>query len=204
MKNGIEDFYECLDITENKYSEIVKGSATLSYLENKWNERDSYLKKIGLSEEIMLGRKMIEIKGFTEEKWNEYFAILYRIVIVEIEETDIEGIENIEEIEKIEKKVRVKKLRSVDLELKKVFSDLESVKKTQSNLEKLYYYFKHGIAYDNSSTDREMYELKMALEQINIQRMKSCDKKLREEIYKSMQEKGRQLGLIIEYDKLQQ
>lgn len=73
-KKDIEDLYALLKINKNMYTRIRKASAySVVNLEKLWNQKESGLKKLGLSKEIMTGEKMIEIEGIKRKHWKEYW-----------------------------------------------------------------------------------------------------------------------------------
>lgn len=176
-------FYELIGIKANAYSRI-RGANThqLVDLEKKWNEKNSMLRRMGLPKEIMVGLKPIEIEGITLEEWKEYLQYRYD--------------------DKNDSAYRRSVINRLNKELHRIFSGLEADKKTKSNIVKLFYFFTYGRAVELDMPDAEMVDLRDSLKNVSVDKMKVCDKALRDEIYESLKEKFHQLEIIINYEKL--
>lgn len=176
-------FYELIEITENNYWRIRTASTYQCVnLEALWNKKNSALRRTGLSKEIMIGIEPIEIVGVTLDDWKEYLKYRYE--------------------DKNESAFRNSVLNSHTRRLHKVFDGLEADKKTKSDIGKLFYFFKYGRAVELDMPDAEMVDLRDSLKNVSVDKMKVCDKALRDEIYESLKEKFQQLEIIINYEKL--
>ena len=182
--------YDELDITGNQYTKIRSGNVSLSYLETKWNKKNSPLQKVGLSKEIMLGYSMLTVEGIKLKDWEDYIEIRYRDAKKKESETEDE------------KRHRKNKMRQFDTKLNKAFYELNDDRAPKSNIEKLSYFIKHGVASDSTIVDREMKEHYRALEQINTKQIKECDNILREQINKKLKEISYKMDIITAYKKL--
>lgn len=188
LKKSPQDLYFELGITENKYSKIRTGACPFEFLEKRWDEQNSPLKRLGLPKEIMLGDSIIDLNGISKKDWEEYTFLRY-------------GGDNDKNTNDNDNTSKKNKMRTFDRKLRKAFSDLDD-SKTKSNIGKLYYFIKYGIALDDTVDDREMKVLQDALKKIKIGHIKACDKSLCKEIERQMQKVLHQISTIIAYNDL--
>lgn len=182
LGNKPEDWYWKLDITQNKYSEIRTGQyPPTQYLKKKWDEKESPLQKTGLPREIMLGEKMLEIRGVSEKEWSDYLKCRY-------ESTN---------------KDRKTKMRTHNDKLKKAFSELTDDVTPRSNIQKLFYFMKRGVASSINIPDREMKELQEALKRVRVGHIKACNSQLRKDIERQMETVLRQIATVVAYENLE-
>lgn len=178
-----QDLYELLDIDKNSYSRIrTADTYNCVDLERRWEKKNSKLRKLGLSKEIMTGINPIKTGSITLADWREY--INYRYVDTE------------------QSAKRTSAMQMFNRNLKTLFDGLEIDKKTTSDIEILYYFIIYGRAVVLDIPDAEMVDLRDSLKNVTIEKMKVCDKELRKEVYKALKEKYRQLDIIINYEKL--
>ena len=65
-------FYDLMGVNKNAYCRIrTADTYNLVDLERRWDEKNSALKKIGLSREIMVGIEQIEIRDISQKDWGE-------------------------------------------------------------------------------------------------------------------------------------
>lgn len=179
-----QKLYELLDINKNMYTRIRTADVYNKVdLEGRWERKNSPLRKLGLSKEIMIGLEMIEIEGITKSDWEKYIRLRY-------ESDDKEDYS------------RKSNLQSMNRKLKDTFAGLEADKKDKRDIGKLFYFFKYGRAVTLDMPDAEMVDLRDSLKHVNIENMKVCDKDLRKEVYESLKEKYRQLDIILKYEAL--
>ena len=178
-----QEFYKLLGIDKNSYSRI-RTADVYNYvdLEKRWEQKNSKLHKIGLSKEIMTGLKLIEIENISIETWIKYINCRYN--------------------NKKDDYDRANTMQTINRNLKKLFDGLKADKKTTSDIGKLYYFIHYGRAVELDMPDAEIIDLMDSLKKVTVEKMKVCDKKLRQEVYELLKEKCRELDIIINYDKL--
>ncbi len=178
--------YAKLGLNKNSYSKIRTKEPF--NLKRKWEK----LKELGVEKEYMLGEKMIEIEGISQKDWENYFYYRYEYEL-EVNNTEKRG------LTEEEKKNKFGELKKMKGKLEQSFRKLRPSKKDESAIGKLYYYF----YYDKVDIpDEEMHCLYDSLKDINVDKIKKCDKELRRMIYKEIEEKSKWLRTIIEYDDL--
>lgn len=178
-----KELYNLLNINKNMYSRIRKADTyNCVNLDSRWDCKNSHLRKVGLSREIMTGLEMIEIEGITKADWEEYIKLRY-------DEPD-------------ESSYRTSVMQIMNRKLKETFAGLEADKKDKRDIGKLFYFFKYGRAVTLDMPDAEMVDLRDSLNHVGIDNMKVCDKALRKEVYDILKEKYRQLDIIIKYEEL--
>lgn len=179
---NIDDLYTLLGINANIYSRIRKPNEYNTVnLEKYWKEK-SGLKKLGLSEEIMTGKKMMEINDIKREEWAEYLKYRYG--------------------EKKEKN-RNSQMVSFDRKIKEAFGKLSVNEPIKGEIDKLYYFVTYDRPFDLGTRDIEMKDLLTSLNRIDIQKVKVCDKKLREEVCELLKERYEQVNAVIQYNNLE-
>lgn len=178
-----KEFYELLDINKNAYTRI-RTADDYNYvdLEKKWEKKESRLRKLGLSKEIMTGLKRIETDGISLKDWKEYIHYRYE--------------------DKKESERRINAMQTLNRNLKKLFDGLEVDKKTTDDIGKLYYFIIYGRAVILDIPDAEMTDLMDSLEKVTVEKMKVCDKELRQKVYEVLEKKYEQLRIITDYEKL--
>lgn len=176
-------FYSLIGINKNMYTRIrTADTYDCPNLNNKWESPNSSLRKTGLSLEIMTGLEMIEVEGISKEDWKKYLKYRY---------------------DKNDKSYyRTSYMRTVNKKLKTVFDGLDMDKKDKRAINKLMYFFTYGRAIDLDIPDKEMLDLRESLNNVTINKIKACDKKLRYEIYTALKEKYEQMKIIIRYESL--
>lgn len=178
-----QSFYELLGIPKNTYSRIrTADTYNTANLEARWAHKNSPLHKLGLSKEIMTGLEQIQVDGITKEDWEEYLRFRYK---------DTEP-----------GSFRTSQMQSVNKKLKNAFDMLSADKRDRRAVGQLFYYFTYGRAAYLDLPDAEMIDLRDSLKHVSIENMKTCDKKLRREIYDILKEKYRQLDIILKYEGL--
>lgn len=178
-----EKLYKLLGLDKNIYSRI-RTADTYYYvdLEKRWETKNSPLRKIGLSKEIMVGYEPIETEDISLEEWEEYINYRY--------------------VDRESNYLRSYSMQCFNKKLKLMFDKLEPDKKTKSDVVKLFYFIKYGRAVSLDMPDAEMVDLRDSLKNVTINKMKVCDKILRKEVYETLREKYRQLDVIIKYENL--
>lgn len=183
-----KEFYETLGIDKNSYSRIRTANRyNCVDLEKRWEKKDSRLRKVGLSKEIMTGLKVIETEDITLKDWKDYINYRY---------------DNDKDKNKKENSYRISTMQTFNKNLRKLFDGLKADKKTGNDIGKLFYFIIYGRAVELDLPDAEMHDLKDSLGKVTIEKMKVCDKKLRQEVYEAMKEKYEQLGVIVNYENL--
>lgn len=178
-----QELYELLGIKKNDYSRIrTANTYNCVNLEKRWEKKDSGLRKVGLSKEIMTGLKLIETEGISLQEWKDYINYRY--------------------VDKKESDKRTTAMQTLNRNLKKLFDGLEVDKKTTNDIGKLYYFIIYGRAVELDIPDAEMIDLMDSLEKVTIEKMKVCDKELRQKVYETLNKKCKQLGVIVNYEKL--
>lgn len=177
------EFYKLLRINKNTYSRIRKADTyNCVDLDARWEAKNSVIRKMGLSKEIMTGKEMIELDGITKEEWVEYLNLRY--------------------VDKEVSSYRSSTMQNMNRKLNAFYKSLEVDKKDKRDIGKLLYFFTYGRSVEQDLPDMEMVELKNALNHITVEKMKVCDKELREEVFVKLKEIHRQLNIIVSYDKL--
>ncbi|MDE7271631.1 MAG: hypothetical protein K2N95_01035 [Lachnospiraceae bacterium] len=180
LGNKTNDLYFKIGITANKYSKIRSGDIPLAFLEKKWNEQNSPLKKFSLPKEIMLGYSAIAVNNISREDWLSYLDARYG------------GSEE----------NRKNNMRNFNNKLNKAFAKLENEKNLRSNIGTLYCFIKYGVSPDLHEIDREMKELYASLRKVTTENIKNCDDKLREEIHRYMKEVLYKIDVITAYNNI--
>lgn len=179
---NIDDLYTLLGINANIYSRIRKPNEYNTVnLENYWKRKESGLKKLGLSEEIMTGKKMIEINDIKKEEWEEYLKCRYG------EKTEIGRNSN---------------MASFDRKIKNAFGKLSVNESVKEDIDRLYFFVTYDRPVDLGIRDSEMRDLVTSLKRINIQKIKVCDSELREEVCGLLKERYEQVNAVIQYNNL--
>lgn len=179
-----QKLYDLLDINKNTYTRIrTADDYNKVDLEGRWERKNSPLRKLGLSKEIMTGLEMIEIEGITKSDWKEYLDLRYKSK----NKADYS---------------RKSNMQTMNRKLKETFAGIEPDKKDKRDIGKLFYFFKYGRAVTLDMPDAEMVDLRDSLNHISIEKMKICDKALRKEVYNLLREKYRQLDIIMKYESL--
>ena len=182
-----DKLYKLLGLNKNVYSRIRKADDyNIVDLEKKWEQNNSRLKILGLSKEIMTGIEMIEIDGVEKAEWEKY--IYYRYDIEEKQKKEF---------------VRTSDMQAFNKKLKMIFDEIVLDKATTSDIGKILYFVTYGRAVVLDIPDAEMVDLLDSLKKVTVEKMKVCDKELREKIYKTMKEKWSQMDTIIKYEKLE-
>ena len=182
-KGFITDLHTLLKIDKNMYTRIRKANTyNVVNLERLWNQKDSGIKKLGLSKEIMTGEKMIEIEGIERKDWEEYWK--YR------------------DMEKTKDPVRINNMQYFNNKLNSALKKLSPNEPNKRDIDRLYYFIIYGRPADSGIQDIEMQDLKTSLNRIDIQKIKVCDNKLREEICMLLKERYEQINTVIQYNKL--
>lgn len=178
-----QELYKLVGINKNVYSRIrTADTYNCVNLENRWESKNSKLRKLGLSKEIMTGQKQIEVEGITQAEWEEYLRFRY----VDVEPSSY----------------RTSVMQLTNKKLKETFAGLEADKKDKRDIGKLFYFFKYGRAVTLDMPDAEMVDLRDSLNHVSVENMKVCDKALRQEVYDILKEKFRQLDIIMQYEQL--
>lgn len=178
-----EKLYKLLGLDKNIYSRIRTADTYFCVdLEKRWETKNSPLRKIGLSKEIMVGYEPIETEDISLVEWEEYINYRY--------------------VDRESNYLRSYSMQCFNKKLKQMFDKLEPDKKTKSDVVKLFYFFKYGRAVTLDMPDAEMVDLRDSLKNVTIDKMKVCDKILRKEVYETLREKYRQLDVIIKYENL--
>ncbi len=179
---SIYELYNLLGITQNTYSRIRTADQYHKVnLDKEWDKKGSGLQKLGLSKEIMTGKKMIEIDGIEKKDWEEYWQC--RNMKKEDDKANVKSNNMAYFMEKLRK--ALKKL---------------SMKETiREDIDRLYYFVIHGRPVDQGVRDIEMQDLKTSLNRIDIQKIKVCNNELREEICKLLKERYDQVNTVIQY-----
>ena len=186
------EFYDLLGLNKNVYCRIRNADQYSTVdLEKRWETKNSKLRQLGLSKEIMTGQEMIEVDGVTKEDWKDYIENRY-------ENKDIDKDKNKDK----NRYERTGQMQDVNKKLKKAFARLQADKKDKRDIAKLYYYFYYGRAVTLDVQDSEMIDFKDSLKHVSIENMKLCDKALRQEVYDILKEKFSQLDTIIKYENL--
>lgn len=189
-----QELYSLLKLNKNAYSRIRKADIYDTVdLDKRWETKNSALRKIGLSKEIMTGKEMIQVDGITEKDWKEYIKLRYPSE----ESNDSTG-----KSSPTGKSSRASDLRSMNKKLKEIFVGLEAGKKDKRDIDKLFYFFKYGRALTPDMHDEEMLDLRDSLQHVSLDKMKMCDKALRKEVFEMLQKKYEQLYIIVKYDSL--
>lgn len=179
-----QELYETLGIDKNSYSRIrTADKYNCVDLEKRWEKKDSRLRKVGLSKEIMTGLKRIETDGIPLKEWKDYINYRY---------SD----------DKKDDFARTSTMQSFNRKLRNLFDGLEVDKKTTNDIGKLFYFIIYGRAVELDIPDAEMIDLMDSLEKVTIEKMKVCDKELRQKVYEILNKKCKQLGVIVNYEKL--
>lgn len=180
---NIDDLYTLLGINANIYSRIRKPNEYNTVnLENYWNRKENRLNKLGLSEEIMTGKKMMEINGIKKEDWEEYLQYRYG--------------------EKKEKN-RNSQMVSFDRKIKEAFGKLSVNESIKGDIDRLYFFVTYDRPVDSGTRDIEMQDLLTSLNRIDIQKVKVCDKELREEVRNKLKEWYEQVNVVVQYSNLE-
>ncbi|MCM1259049.1 MAG: hypothetical protein NC307_14530 [Roseburia sp.] len=178
-----QSFYDLLDIPKNMYSRIRSANTyNTADLDARWERKNSPLHKLGLSKEIMTGMEPIQVEGITMDDWDEYLQFRYKSAKTET--------------------YRSSSMQGFNKRLKDAFSKLKADKKDQRDIGKLFYFFQYGRASYLDLPDAEMVDLRDSLRHISIENMKVCDRNLRREIFVMLEEKYRQLDIILKYEGL--
>ena len=178
-----QELYNLLDLNKNVYSRIRKAdNYNCVNLEKRWENKNSKLRNIGLSKEIMTGQNQIKVDGIKEEDWENYLKYRY----------GDKGMDN----------YRTSAMQQVNKKLKEAFARLQADKKDKRDIGKLFYYFKYGRAVTLDVQDVEMIDLRDSLNHVSLENMKECDRALQKEVYDILKEKFRQLDIIIQYEQL--
>ena len=178
-----QSLYKLLGITKNMYSRIrTADTYNTPNLDARWEYKDSPLRKLGLSKEIMMGLEQIEIEDITKEEWEKYLEFRYKNKKIDDYRTSF--------------------MQSHNKKLKNAFDKLKADKRDKRDIAMLFYYFKYGRAAYLDLDDAEMQDLKDSLKHVSIENIKVCDKKLRKEIYDLLKEKYRQFDIILKYEGL--
>lgn len=176
-------FYDLMGVNKNAYCRIrTADTYNLVDLERRWDEKNSALKKIGLSREIMVGIEQIEIRDISQKDWGEYIKYRYE--------------------DKKPSSYRTTVMQNINRKLKFTFENMKADKKDKSDIGKILYYFTYGRASDADMPDRELIDLRDSLKMVSVDKMKVCDKSLQKEVYELLKERYRQLDVIIKYDEL--
>lgn len=179
-----QELYNLLGLNKNVYSRIRKAdNYNIVNLEKRWENKNSKLRNLGLSKEIMTGRERIEVDGITEEDWRNYLKYRY-------EDKEMDS-------------YRTSAMQEVNKKLKEAFARLQADKKDKRDIGKLFYYFKYGRAVTLDVQDAEMIDLRDSLNHVSFENMKECDRALQKEVYDILKEKFRQLDIIIQYEQLE-
>lgn len=181
---GISELYELLGLNQNVYSRIRQADE-YNYvdLESRWGYKTSRLQVIGLSKEIMIGLKMIEIPDIEKSDWEDYIGIRYE-----------------EEHNKSRSSDMAYYNRKINSALEKIKAD----KLDKSDIGKLVYFCTYLEKSDDGVvTDKEMYDLKNCLSVITNEKMKQCKSELRIEVFSMLEDIYNRMDIIIKYDALQ-
>lgn len=178
-----QELYKLLGLNKNIYSRIrTADTYNCVNLEKRWESKNSKLRKVGLSKEIMTGQEQVEVEGIVQVEWEEYLRFRY----VDIEPSSY----------------RTSVMQLMNKKLKEIFAGLEADKKDKRDIGKLFYFFKYGRAVTLDMPDAEMVDLRDSLNHVSIENMKVCDRTLRKEVYDILEEKLKQLDIIIQYEQL--
>ena len=178
-----QKLYEMLDINKNAYSRIrIADDYNLVDLEKQWEKKNSVIRKIGLSKEIMIGLERIETDKVSADDWRTYIDYRY--------------------INKDPSPLRTKEMQKFNRKLKTLFDGLVINKRTESDIGKLYYFIVYGRAITLEMPDAEMVDLKDSLKNVTVEKMKMCDKELRKEVFEILKNKYKQMNTIINYENL--
>lgn len=98
--------------------------------------------------------------------------------------------------------VRISNMQYFNNKLVNTFKKLSISEPIKGDIDRLYYFIESGRPVDLGVRDIEMQDLKMSLNRIDIQKIKVCDNKLREEICMLLKERYEQINAVIQYNKL--
>lgn len=180
---GISELYELLGLNQNVYSRIRQADE-YNYvdLESRWGYKTSRLQVIGLSKEIMIGLKMIEIPDIEKRDWEEYIDTRYGLG----SETN-----------------RNSNMAYYNRKINNAIKKIEADKMDKSDIGKLVYFCTYLTKSDNKAMpDKEMNDLKSSLECVTIEKIKQCNAELREEVLSMMEDIYNKISIIVKYSKL--
>lgn len=180
---GISELYELLGLNQNVYSRIRQADE-YNYvdLESRWGYKTSRLQVIGLSKEIMIGLKMIEIPDIEKRDWEEYIDTRYGLG----SETN-----------------RNSNMAYYNRKINNAIKKIEADKMDKSDIGKLVYFCTYLTKSDNKAMpDKEMNDLKNSLECVTIEKIKQCNAELREEVLSMMEDIYNKMSIIVKYSKL--
>lgn len=172
--------YHKIGFHKNLYSQVRTGEFV--DLATRWEWKDSKLRVLGLSKEIMTGLEMIEVDGITKKDWEEYFRYRY----IDTEKTPD----------------RTNFMQQINRTIDIVFKGLKVNRKDERDISKLFYYFVCGKSVYEDVPEKEMLELKNSLQNITIQNIKSSSVALRLEVFNALKDVYKKLDTIIKYDNL--
>ena len=189
---NMQDFYRCVGIARNRYSALVRYvlevNVQLKGVAQNLHEAS------GAALGVFLGEIPLEVKGFTDEMWEQFFKDML----------DIVGSTSRERSEDIGKQKKVKRrVSDTTNQIKEQLSKIPATPDGDKNLYKLYCFLVRGIKDDGEPLALSISHVKQLFQRMPFDDLARLKLETLSGYYEALREHTETVGIILKYKTLQ-